>query len=148
MRELNSALLTMLAAVLALWLVLGFWPVSAGSRVALAVCILLMCAAVLWRQRRGYLRRQALSTSKTQEGLPPEDFQGPVVLVCGDTASLFTPDARWRETRQGWYLNVPDAGELPAPPGASTSSTSSVTPRWSAVSSGCPWTSRTMIPPA
>ncbi|EOI5798974.1 OmpA family protein [Cronobacter dublinensis] len=113
MRELNSALLTMLAGVLALWLVLGFWPVSAGSRVALAVCILLMCAAVLWRQRRGYLRRQALSTPKTQEGLPPEDFQGPVVLVCGDTASLFTPDARWRETRHGWYLNVPDAGQLP-----------------------------------
>jgi hypothetical protein len=57
------------------------------------------------------------------ENLPPEDFQGAVILVCGDNTPLFVSGFRHRETRQGWYLWVKDAEQLPlctAPePGAS-----------------------------
>ncbi len=47
------------------------------------------------------------------ENLPPEDFQGAVILVCGDNAPLFVSGSRHRETRQGWYLWVKDAEQLP-----------------------------------
>jgi hypothetical protein len=47
------------------------------------------------------------------ENLPPEDFQGAVILVCGDNTPLFVSGSRHRETRQGWYLWVKDAEQLP-----------------------------------
>ncbi|KLP52842.1 ompA family protein [Enterobacter genomosp. O] len=109
MRELSRTVLTLLAAVLALWLVLGFWPLSTVSRSVLSVCILLVCSAALWHRWR---RRQFVSIPVTEHSLPPEDFQGAVVLVCGDTAALFSPDTAYRETRQGWYLHAQNAEQL------------------------------------
>lgn len=47
MRQLTRTLLTLFAAVLALWLVVGFWPISTISRSVLSVCILLVCGAAL-----------------------------------------------------------------------------------------------------
>lgn len=110
MRELSRTVLTLLAAVLALWLVLGFWPLSTVSRSVLSVCVLLVCGAALWHRWR---RRQFVSIPVTEHSLPPEDFQGAVVLVCGDTAPLFSPDTAYRETRQGWYLHAQNAEHLP-----------------------------------
>lgn len=110
MRELSRTVLTLLAAVLALWLVLGFWPLSTVSRSVLSVCILLVCGAALWHRWR---RRQFVSIPVSEHSLPPEDFQGAVVLVCGDTAPLFPPDTAYRETRQGWYLHAQNAEQLP-----------------------------------
>ena len=109
MRELSRTVLTLLAAVLALWLVLGFWPLSTVSRSVLSVCILLVCGAALWHR---WWRRQFVSIPVTEHSLPPEDFQGAVVLVCGDTAPLFSPDTAYRETRQGWYLHAQNAEQL------------------------------------
>ncbi|KIF93646.1 OmpA family protein, partial [Enterobacter cloacae] len=110
MRELSRTLLTLFAAALALWLVVGFWPLSTVSRSVLSVCILLVCGAALWHRWR---RRQFVSIPVTEHSLPPEDFQGAVVLVCGDTAPLFSPDTAYRETRQGWYLHAQNAEQLP-----------------------------------
>ncbi|EHE7809892.1 MULTISPECIES: hypothetical protein [Enterobacter cloacae complex] len=45
MRQLTRTLLTLFAAVLALWLVVGFWPLSTVSRSVLSICILLVCVA-------------------------------------------------------------------------------------------------------
>ncbi|WP_029593507.1 OmpA family protein [Franconibacter pulveris] len=113
MRVAYRSLLTALGAVLALWLILGFWPLSVGGRVALSLLVILVCGTMLWRQlRASQLRAQALMES-VDENLPPEDFQGAVILVCGDNAPLFVSGSRYRETRQGWYLWVKDAEQLP-----------------------------------
>ena len=113
MRDAYRSLLTALGAVLALWLILGFWPLSIGSRVALSLLVILVCGTMLWRQlRASQLRAQALMEI-VDESLPPEDFQGAVILVCGDNAPLFVSGSRYRETRQGWYLWVKDAEQLP-----------------------------------
>ncbi len=52
MRDAYRSLLTALGAVLALWLILGFWPLSTGSRVALSLLVVLVSGVMLWRQRR------------------------------------------------------------------------------------------------
>ncbi|GEM_PF-1761918 len=113
MRDYTRGFLTILTTILALWLVLGFWPVSAANRFVLSFCVLLICGAVLWRQRRLFRNRQSASGRIEENSLPPEDFQGAVVLVCGDTAQLFSADMAHRETRQGWYLRAEDAEQLP-----------------------------------
>lgn len=113
MRDVYRSLLTVLAGVLALWLILGFWPLSVGSRVTLSLLVILVCGAMLWRQcRASQLRAQALRDI-VDESLPPEDFQGAVILACGDNSALFSELARHRETRQGWYLWVKDVEQLP-----------------------------------
>ncbi|MEP9195232.1 OmpA family protein [Enterobacter kobei] len=113
MRELTRSLMTPLALLLALWLVLGFWPLSVGSRITLSLGILLAGGVALWCQWRQQKRSRAVSDAIMEHSLPPDDFQGAVVLVCGDTASLFSGDTVWRETRHGWYLRVQNAEELP-----------------------------------
>lgn len=50
MRDIYRALLPALAGLLALWLILGFWPLSVGSRVALCLMVILVCGVVLWRR--------------------------------------------------------------------------------------------------
>ncbi|WP_270502605.1 OmpA family protein [Kluyvera ascorbata] len=113
MRDVYRSLLTVLAGVLALWLILGFWQLSVGSRVTLSLLVILVCGAMLWRQcRASQLRAQALRDI-VDESLPPEDFQGAVILACGDNSALFSELARHRETRQGWYLWVKDVEQLP-----------------------------------
>lgn len=105
MRQLTRTLLTLFAAVLALWLVVGFWPLSTVNRSVLSICILLVCGAALWHR----WRRRQFVIPVTEHVLPPEDFQGAVVLACGDTTSLFPPDTVYRETRQGWYIHAQNA---------------------------------------
>lgn len=99
MRDNARRLLTILTVILALWLVLGFWPLSIGNQVIFSLCILLAGGAALWRQRR-----RAVSRQRSEIVLPPEDFQGAVVLVCGDTDGLFPGRSAHGETRHGWYL--------------------------------------------
>lgn len=102
-----------LGVVLALWLILGFWPLSVGNRVALSLLVILPGGVMLWRQHRA-LQSQALALRDiVDESLPPEDFQGAVILVCGDNRALFADGTPHRETRQGWYLWVKDAEQLP-----------------------------------
>ncbi|QLK60060.1 OmpA family protein [Enterobacteriaceae bacterium Kacie_13] len=113
MRDVYRSLLTTLGAVLSLWLILGFWPLSVGSRVALGLLVILVCAVVLWRQWQVSQARAEAVREMRDENLPPEDFQGAVILACGDSAALFAPGTCHRETRQGWYLWVQDASQLP-----------------------------------
>lgn len=113
MRDVYRILLTSLAGLLALWLILGFWPLSIGSRVVLCLLVILACGIVLWRDWRVSQRRQSAVHEISDGSLPPEDFQGAVILACGDTAALFGSETRYRETRQGWYLQVRDAEQLP-----------------------------------
>lgn len=113
MRDVYRSLLTALAGVLALWLILGFWPLSTGSRVALSLLVILVCGVMLWRQFRASQARITALKEIVDENLPPEDFQGAVILVCGDNSPLFVSGGRHRETRQGWYLWVKDAEQLP-----------------------------------
>ncbi len=115
MREAYRSRLTALGALLALWLVLGFWPLSTGSRVALSLLVVLVSGVMFWRQLRAS-QAQAQATAVREmvdENLPPEDFQGAVILVCGDNTPLFVSGSRHRETRQGWYRCVKDAEQLP-----------------------------------
>lgn len=113
MRDAYRSLLTALSAVLALWLILGFWPLSVTSRVALSLLVILVCGMMLWRQRRAIRSLAAAVRDLGDNSLPPEDFQGAVILACGDNTVLFSPGSRHRETRQGWYLWVRDAEHLP-----------------------------------
>ncbi|MDI9766266.1 OmpA family protein [Pantoea dispersa] len=113
MRDAYRSLLTALGAVLALWLILGFWPLSTGSRAALSLMVVLVSGGMFWRQRRASQARATAVREIVDENLPPEDFQGAVILVCGDNAPLFVSGSRHRETRQGWYLWVRDAEKLP-----------------------------------
>lgn len=111
MRGAYRSLLAALGAVLALWLILGFWPLSTGSRVAFSLLVVLVSGVMFWHQRRA---SQATAVREiVDENLPPEDFQGAVILVCGDNNPLFVSGSRHRETRQGWYLWVKDAEQLP-----------------------------------
>ncbi|MDY1038589.1 OmpA family protein [Lelliottia sp. CFBP8978] len=113
MRDTYRSLLTALSAVLALWLILGFWPLSVTSRVALSLLVILVCGMVLWRQRRDARSLAAAVRDLGDNSLPPEDFQGAVILACGDNSALFAPGTFYRETPQGWYLWVKDAEHLP-----------------------------------
>lgn len=102
-----------LGVVLALWLILGFWPLSVESRVALSLLVILPGGVMLWRQRRALQSQAQALRDIVDESLPPEDFQGAVILVCGDNRALFADGTPYRETRQGWYLWVKDAEQLP-----------------------------------
>ncbi|EOL8945471.1 OmpA family protein [Cronobacter dublinensis] len=113
MRDAYRSLLTVLGAVLALWLILGFWPLSTGSRVALSLLVALVSGVMFLRQRRASQARATAVREIVDENLPPEDFQGAVILVCGDNSPLFVSGSFHRETRQGWYLWVKDAEQLP-----------------------------------
>lgn len=113
MRDVYPSLLTALGGVLALWLIQGFWPLSVGSRMALSLLVILVCGGMLWRQHRASQLRAQAFRDIVDETLPPEDFQGAVILVCGDNSALFAEGTLHRETRQGWYLWVKDAEQLP-----------------------------------
>lgn len=113
MRDAYRSLLTALSAVLALWLILGFWPLSVTSRVALSLLVILVCGMMLWHQRRSARTLAAAVRDLADNSLPPEDFQGAVILACGGSTLLFAPGTCHRETRQGWYLWVKDAEHLP-----------------------------------
>lgn len=102
-----------LTGLIALWLILGFWPLSAGSRLALSLPVLLVFSFMLRREWRASPCRYPLVDGITDDSLPPENFQGAVILTCGDSAALFESETRYRETRQGWYLQVKNAEQLP-----------------------------------
>ncbi|MBS0881457.1 OmpA family protein [Pantoea sp. JGM49] len=101
--------LTLLAAVLAILLVVGFSGLKPLNTVALCVLVLLVAGFLLWHLQRNATDHQP----DIDASLPPETYCGPVILVIGDTAPLFG-DLTHRETRLGWYLNVRQPGELPA----------------------------------
>lgn len=102
MRPLIKPLLALLVLWLALWLIWGFWPLGNGSRLFLSAVALLLAALWGWR----YARRGREVLLADESVLPPEQFAGAVVLVCGASDLLFPAGQAFRETRQGWYIAV------------------------------------------
>jgi hypothetical protein len=113
MRGLSKLILLLLATCLSLWLILGFWPLGIGSRVALSVLVVMISGAVGYFQWRRQNRDEIAHAHIADTVLPPEDFQGAVVLVCGDSTPLFSVTIPFRETHQGWYLPVSLPEHLP-----------------------------------
>lgn len=103
MSHITKPLLALLALLLVLWLIWGFWPLGTGSRIFLSVGCLLLAA--LWSWRFWHQPGNA-QNNEAEDALPPEQFEGAVVLVCGDSGILFTDGEAFRETRQGWYICV------------------------------------------
>ncbi|MDR0806364.1 MAG: OmpA family protein [Enterobacteriaceae bacterium] len=113
MRDISRCLLTVLSIILALWLLLGFWQLSSGNRITLSLIVLIIGGVVLWRQWCHRRTRHHALNRFSSDTLPPEDFQGAVVLVAGDSAQWFTSGQPFRETTQGWYLQAENAEQLP-----------------------------------
>lgn len=113
MRGLTQLLLLLLGVCLTLWLILGFWPLGTGSRVALSMLVVTLSGALGYFQWRRHTRNKMAFEHNADSILPPEDFQGAVVLVCGDSNALFSASVPFRETRQGWYLAVKLPEQLP-----------------------------------
>lgn len=113
MRYLSRHALTLLALLLFLWLINGFLPVSFSTRLLLSLLILLAMGGLLWRQSQ---QRPSAGEARGQladDALPPEAFTGAVILVVGEATSLFSPEQRFRETAQGWYLRADTPEQLP-----------------------------------
>lgn len=65
---------------------------------------------MFWQYKQ---RRQVLSTEHDYTGaFPTDNYQGPVILVCGQSQALFLDDQLHRETNQGWYIRVSAPTEL------------------------------------
>ena len=114
MREYSRPLLTVLALILILWLVLGFWSLSAMYQWTLSISLIIAGGLMLWRHWRHHQSRHGALSHFCTDNLPPEGYPGNVLLVIGDSASWFSPGQTFRETRQGWYLQVNNPEELPA----------------------------------
>jgi len=95
--------MTVLALLLALWLILGFWPLSVANRWVLSLLAVAAASLALWHHLHS--RRDVLSHFSS-EGLPPEDFPGSVLLVVGDETAWFEHQQIFRETPSGWYMRV------------------------------------------
>ncbi|MFZ4835363.1 OmpA family protein [Rouxiella sp. Mn2063] len=113
MRGLTQLLLLLLGTCLALWLINGFWPLTVSSRVALSVLVVIFSSATGYVQWHKQNHNKIVHQHIVDAILPPEDFQGAVVLVCGDSEPLFSVSAPFRETIQGWYLPVSMPEQLP-----------------------------------
>ncbi|MEN3752181.1 OmpA family protein [Mangrovibacter sp. SLW1] len=113
MRDFYPRLLTILGAAFVLWLILGFWPLAVASKSVFSLLVVLVCGTMVWRQAGKHRLLATRVQGTRQEHLPPEDYQGAVILVCGDNTALFAPDSWQRETCHGWYLRVEDAPQLP-----------------------------------
>lgn len=114
MHERSRLLLTILALLLILWLVLGFWPLSATNRWVLSLLAVFTAGVVLWRQWHHLQSRQDALGHYSADILPPEDFQGSVLLVAGNSSAWFERTQVFRETQSGWYLSVDTPEQLPA----------------------------------
>lgn len=97
--------LTLFATGLFLWLLWGFWSLGQTVTIFVSVLVLTLTGGMLFWQYKQ--RRQTLSTEHDYTGaLPADNYQGPVILVCGQSHALFLNDQLHRETNQGWYIRV------------------------------------------
>ncbi|EKT57248.1 OmpA family protein [Providencia burhodogranariea] len=103
--------MTLLAAGLFLWLVWGFW--SLGLEISLFLTVVALTATIglmIWRYKQ---QQHTLSAEHTMADIvPAPDYQGAVVLVCGQSQALFVEGQAFRETPQGWYIAVRGPADL------------------------------------
>ncbi|ELD1533899.1 OmpA family protein [Escherichia coli] len=98
--------LTILSLFLTLWLISGFLPLSAVNQIILTLVSVVAAGLVLWYQWRCLSSRRDIPENVGDDGLPPEYFQGHVLLVAGNSDAWFEPGQAYRETASGWYLRV------------------------------------------
>ncbi|MGJ3448823.1 OmpA family protein, partial [Enterobacter sp. PTB] len=113
MRYLSRHTLTLLILILSLWLVNGFLPVSLITQLLLSLSVLLAAGGWLWHRWPPRSSTGGADDRLAEDVLPPDTFTGAVVLVAGDTASLFAAEQYCRETAQGWYLRADNPEQLP-----------------------------------
>ncbi|NDJ57327.1 OmpA family protein [Enterobacteriaceae bacterium 4M9] len=111
MRILSQVWPGVFSATLALLLFWGFWPLSRGSQWTLTALVVVLTGGwIFWRWRRACKLQEAASEFDDAR-LPPESYQGAIVLACGDSEILFR-ELHVREAQQGWYLRIPDPEHL------------------------------------
>ena len=98
--------LTILSLFLTLWLISGFLPLSAVNQIILTLVSVVAAGLVLWHQWRCLSSRRDAPEKAGDDGLPPEYFQGHVLLVAGNSDAWFESGQAYRETASGWYLRV------------------------------------------
>ncbi|HFO4638010.1 TPA: OmpA family protein, partial [Escherichia coli] len=98
--------LTILSLFLTLWLISGFLPLSAVNQIILTLVSVVAAGLVLWYQWYCLSSRRDAPEKAGDDGLPPEYFQGHVLLVAGNSDAWFEPGQAYRETASGWYLRV------------------------------------------
>ncbi|HAX2332353.1 TPA: OmpA family protein, partial [Escherichia coli] len=98
--------LTILSLFLALWLIWGSLPLSAVNQIIQSLVSVVVAGLVLWYQWRCLPSRHDAPDNAGDESLPPECFQGHVLLVAGNADAWFEPGQAYRETASGWYLRV------------------------------------------
>ena len=98
--------LTILSLFLTLWLISGFLPLSVANQIILTLVSVVAAGLVLWYQWRCLSSRRDIPEKAGDDGLPPEYFQGHVLLVAGNSDAWFESGQAYRETASGWYLRV------------------------------------------
>ncbi|HAW3334955.1 TPA: OmpA family protein [Escherichia coli] len=98
--------LTILSLFLTLWLISGFLPLSVVNQIILPLVSVVAAGLVLWYQWRCLPSRRGAPENAGDDGLPPEYFQGHVLLVAGNSDAWFESGQAYRETASGWYLRV------------------------------------------
>ena len=98
--------LTILSLFLTLWLISGFLPLSVVNQIILTLVSVVAAGLVLWYQWRCLSSRRDIPEKAGDDGLPPEYFQGHVLLVAGNSDAWFESGQAYRETASGWYLRV------------------------------------------
>lgn len=103
-----AVLLWGLLLLLTLWAV--FSPVSAAVKYSL-VAVVVIGITIVW-----FFWRQKALPKEADDGwlasLPAENYQQPVVLVCGDGATQLFSDSPLRQVSSGLYLHVADEEQL------------------------------------
>ncbi|ENU3103785.1 OmpA family protein [Escherichia coli] len=98
--------LTILSLFLTLWLISGFLPLSVVNQIILTLVSVVAAGLVLWYQWYCLSSRRDAPEKAGDDGLPPEYFQGHVLLVAGNSDAWFESGQAYRETASGWYLRV------------------------------------------
>lgn len=94
--------------LLSLILIWGVLPLANISQSGMTLLVVLVTVVACWELTRRSHRLKAKIELTVIPILPPEGFDGGLVLVCGDgSALLFDGSSTCREVRQGWYLATP-----------------------------------------
>ncbi|WIV87613.1 OmpA family protein [Proteus appendicitidis] len=95
--------ITLFSACLLLWLLWGFWSFGKEISIFLTafICLvtLTLCVWFFRQQKTAPYLQNALTNQ-----LPPNNYQGAVIIVCGQSKVLFHENQTYRETAKGWYI--------------------------------------------
>ncbi|NMP29885.1 OmpA family protein [Rahnella sp. SAP-1] len=108
MNVLLQRLMAIGAAGLALLLIWVYFPLLPLTRWLLTLAVAALLALITiseWRSRRQFMHSAAGLTL-------PAEFEGALVLVCGDSEGLFAPGESTRRSKQGIYLAMATPDQL------------------------------------